>query len=77
MMLLIHVQIRHQRKLYKQNGRNAVFEFLVHHLMVLKSQLHILAEWCERKRGHLEIRPFKRLFQGSRHRTAARGEESV
>ena len=58
MMLLIHVQIRHQRKLYKQNSRNAVFEFLVYRLMVLKSQLHILAEWCERKRGHLEIRPF-------------------
>ena len=41
--LLIHVQIRHQRNLYQQNGRNAVFEFLVHRLMVLKSQLHILA----------------------------------
>ena len=21
----------------------------------LKSQLHILTEWCERKRGHLEM----------------------
>ena len=37
------MQIRHQRNLYQQNGRNAVFEFLVHRLMVLKSQLHILA----------------------------------
>ena len=34
MMLLIHVQIRHQRNLYQQNGRNTVFEFLVHRLMV-------------------------------------------
>ena len=33
-MLSIHVQIRHQRNLYYQNGRNAVFEFLVHRLMV-------------------------------------------
>ena len=31
-MLSIHVQIRHQRNLYYQNGRNAVFEFLVHRL---------------------------------------------
>ena len=36
-LLLIHVQIRHQHYLYKQNGRNAVFEFLVHRLMVSNS----------------------------------------
>ena len=28
------MQIRHQRNLYKQNGRNAVFGFLVYRLMV-------------------------------------------
>ena len=32
--LTVYVQIRHQRNLHQQNGRNAVFEFLVHRLVV-------------------------------------------
>ena len=55
-MLLIHGQICHQRNQYLQNGRNAVFEFLVHRLMMPDFHSHpcpgASSKYCQQqKRG--------------------------